>query len=299
MVTAGVGASPATHAHMSAYWSCGVVNKWGKCNNLRQISSTRTFLGRFATELGAARSVARHRKCSGSSLLKAAHVLQTAPSASACRGVILESGRQSYRVKVNGKFVARHKHEKEAAAHMAKLTKTSFKELRRGRRRPILRRLKTLLPLWSSVLPADLEDFVARYPTTVQCFSKEPALLVISAMWKFGPARDALAKAWRNEASPSRGGLTTGGLDDKARAAHLHHVLVAAVKILNGVDMAIRAANAGKSVTHHQGWLAWCQLRVPLIRPAKSGELVVGQQRRFCQFHGLVCSVANAIIATH
>ena len=282
------------HAGRNVYYACGtqldwqlqhlrvIGNVWGNSaleqsamQELRQISKTRLFLGRADTELGAARIVAKHLKCSVVSLLKAQKGNKTSSS---CRGVVLESGRGSYRVKVKGTFVARYKNEKEAVDHMARVSKASPKHLREQRRYAVLIRFKTLLSVMSCLLPADLEDFVTRYSTSVNLFRNEPDLVVISAMWKFGPARDALAQAWQAAASPN-GGLTPLEPESQARLAHLHHVLVQAVNILNGVHMATWAANAGKGVAHHQGWLAWCQLRVPIIRVATRGTLVLGQQR--------------------
>lgn len=248
------------------------------CVCVRQISKTRTFLGSFPTELAAARAAAKHMKCSIDSLRKAECETQSPLRPSPHCGVVLEAKRQSYRVKVGRRFGPRFANEKDAATHAAELRKSSPQVLRKERRRPILFRLRTLLAVMSGVLPADLEDFVVRYPNTVKLFQAEPALVVISAMWKFGPARDALATAWQlTPRCPS--GLSPAALPTRERTAHLHKVLVKAVKLLHGVDMPAWAANVGRSVTHHQGWLAWCQLRVPIICSTPSGTLRLGQQR--------------------
>ena len=125
-------------------------------------------------------------------------------------------------------------------------------DLRAGRRM-LLCRIRTLLSVWSGLLPADLEDFVSRYPVMVKMFSQEPALVVISAMWKFGPARDALATAWctvrrsaKHGSISTVGGLTSAGPASRVRALRLYSVLVEAVKLLSHVDMSMWAINAGK-----------------------------------------------------
>jgi hypothetical protein len=253
--------------------------------NPRQISKTRTFLGSRATEIAAARLVAQHLKCTVASLRR--------PSAT------------KWNTKVSGKTATRHGQENNAAAQTARLSKEAMHDLRAGRRM-LLCRTRTLLSVWSSLLPADLEDFVLRYPVMVKMFSQEPALVVISAMWKFGPARDALATAWctvrrsaKHGSISTVGGLTSAGPANRVRALRLYSVLVEAVKLLSHVDMSMWAINAGKNVSHHQGWLAWCQLRVPIVCPNKSGTLFLGQQRCTRHLSVKACPMNIELMVTH
>lgn len=181
-------------------------------------------------------------------------------------------------MKVGRQWGPRFTNEKDAAARVAQLTRASPQSIRQGRRRPILVRVRTLLAVFAGVMPADLEDYVMRYPSIIKLFQGEPSLVVIAAMWKYGPARDALAAAWLSMQSCPSGSSPAAATRD--RALLLYRVLVKAVKLLHGVDMAIWVANVGRGVTHHQGWLAWCQLRVPIIRSTTRGALVLGQQRR-------------------
>ena len=132
--------------------------------NPRQIPETRTYSGTYATEIAATGSVARHLKCTVTSLRR--------PSATKgngkCRSVVLDKDRRNFQEKVRGKTATRHVQEKDAAAQMTRLSKEAMQDLRVGCRQLLLCRMMTLMSVWSSVLPADLEDFVSQYPIMVK-----------------------------------------------------------------------------------------------------------------------------------
>ena len=78
--------------------------------NPRQIPETRTYSRTYATEIATIGSVARHLKCTVTSLRR--------PSATKgngkCRSVVLDKDRRNFQEKVRGKTATRHVQEKES-----------------------------------------------------------------------------------------------------------------------------------------------------------------------------------------
>jgi len=166
---------------------------------------------------------------------------------------------------------------------MTRLSKEAMQDLRVGCRQLLLCRMRTLMSVWSSVLPADLEDFVSQYPIMV----------------KIVTARRTVPHSSKRGSISTVGGLTSAGPANRVRALRLYSVLVEAVKLLSHVDMSMWAINAGKNVSHHQGWLAWCQLRVPIVCPNKSGTLFLGQQRCTRHLSVKACPMNIELMVTH
>jgi len=93
-------------------------------------------------------------------------------------------------------------------------------------------------------------------------YEKDSLLMVLAALFKYGPARDALETAWTDEA---KSGASLG--DD---VVAVHRVLCAALRALNGVTMPDWVANCGKVIG--SGYVNKMINAGLLLKPTKTGN---------------------------
>ena len=158
--------------------------------NPRQIPETRTYSRTYATEIATIGSVARHLKCTVTSLRR--------PSATKgsgkCRSVALDKDRRNFQEKVRGKTATRHVQEKESPDDK------TFKGGHAG---------STGGMSAAAVMPdEDIDVSVVQYPIMV----------------KIVTARRTVPHSSKRGSISTVGGLTSAGPANRVRALHLHCV---------------------------------------------------------------------------
>ena len=99
------------------------------------------------------------------------------------------------------------------------------------------------------VLPGDLVKSIEVAHEHKKMFQDNPALLVASLRGKEGPWKDGMWSSWKNQGpgvSSSTAPSTAAMLGSTARA-------------MQNADREVWAANVGRSVSHHSGWLPHLQ----------------------------------------
>ena len=169
--------------------------------------------------------------------------------------------------------------EPAAVAHACSVIKCTPAELLAGRKSDVrhkmsemAKRTKVMTSVIAGMLPADLADWVSRCAAAEDMFQTERGMVVIDALWKTKPARDALESSWTQVCQgkpqielPTR----------SSRINRMHKVLCKAVELLSHKDHAIWALNCG-GFAYASGWLAWLHHK-RVITKCPTGNLVLGQ----------------------
>lgn len=154
-----------------------------------------------------------------------------------------------------------------AAAWVAQVRKTSVGELRKVKSEAFtcvqLRcRLKAIATVYAQGRegPGDSEDLMKNAPLHAAAFDREPALEFLYIQGKYGPFREALARAAKRAKVGPRSTV-------QGRAQALHGILRDAVAASSNRpgDFEVWVQCCGRNVSHHSGFVPLCQ-RLSIIK---------------------------------
>lgn len=122
-------------------------------------------------------------------------------------------------------------------------------------------------------LPGDLSAAIcfAKNHQAMSMCKCEPALELLSVQGKYGPWKDSLLIAWRDEVRESRSARCSWQGDIHNRSDRLLHVLARACQLMAATDYRVWVQCCGRGVTHHSGFIPLL-LRLKVLRRGTSTQ---------------------------
>ena len=191
-------------------------------------------------------------------------------------GVSWHRGNQKWIAQHGGKTLGAFKSQEEAALCLSRcrgVPKDSLSKSSKIPRQYAVKRFRMLMPVFQDGLPGDLSSATQHAKDSASMFSAEPVLEFVSILSKYGPFKDSLYAAWRNDCKGKRW---------QSRVLRIIGKACVAFSNLSCEQIEPWITHCGRNVSHHMGPLPLCRRLRVLVSCSRTSKhaLIMGKDTR-------------------